>query len=560
MASVCLSLQRAVTNRGDGIASIDHSSQQTLTWNQFDAIVQALASFFVSPFLGSSPVAYLGRNSPEFLLYLYGVSHVGRPIVPFNIRWSAQEITHALNDSSSTLLVIDFEFVQNGLLQRVLGAGVSITDVIIVRHPTHMTRFQGSISPSINIKLHCDVVAEGNKVLQSSSHEHSMMPRQFPINDALHSIIYTSGTTGRSKGVMLTHLNQVCQAQEKCGRCGYNTDTRYLNVAPMFHVGGLSSAIAVTMAGGTHIFMDRFEAQGAINIIQAEQVNTLVVVPAMLGNVVQEALLRQTLLTSVRLILVGGQALETKSLCHALDVCPEARIFQTYACTEACSSISFVKLQRDCTGANEQQNYGKLVGTSAWHSELRIVDENRTPVLPDICGKIQVRGPHIMKGYWKREDLTSQVLHPEGWLETGDLGFINNSGQLFISGRQSDVIKTGGEKVHASEVESALLQIGFVKEAAVIGSPDRKFGEAVTAFVVVELSLAKNHCDLNISNGQSLEHAIASSIKKQSREILSRYKCPRKIFIVETLPRNSSGKVIKSALMIPNQMCVRSGL
>jgi acyl-CoA synthetase (AMP-forming)/AMP-acid ligase II len=370
-------------------------------------------------------------------------------------------------------------------------------------------------------------------------------------------IVFTSGTTSSSKGVRLSHRALWIQALAKLQPpCEYSRQTRMLaSTVPLFHVGGLSSTLAVLMAGGTWVSGEHsFDPKSVLQSLGSNNtlpVNTLVVVPAMLHSLMQNTSPTDSY-ESVQLILIGGQSASPDTVRRIASVFPNARLVQTYACTEAASSLTFLQLdpneETTMTLPNGSSS-GDCVGSAPPHLELVLVKKNSQGRVELVDSPFQVgifatRGPHIMNGYWKRNQEINPIKHlQDGWYLTNDLGFRDKVGRYYFCGRTKDVIRTGGETVIASEVERVLKDHPCIIESAVFAVPDERFGEAVGAAIVgrdgdsLTLSQVREYC---------AQHGLAG------------YKKPRRVFWVDKLPRNSSGKVLKMKLM--EQFCVRRPL
>lgn len=441
-------------------------------------------------------------------------------------------------------------------------------------------------------------------------------------------ILFTSGTSSiaGAKGVKLSHRSLQVQAQAKLGPpCLYSDRTRMVaTTVPLFHVGGLSSALAVVLAGGALLYPAQV-AEVAIEVtrkvnagFQPDTVlsslagptssvwaaNTLVVVPAMVHSLLKSAEsdirchLSIATYPNVRLILVGGQSLTTSQLDRCQKVFPGARVVQTYACTEAGSSITFADLLphrrtpgvwSDIQEANNSPNeravasslaagppqstvggkYGDAVGLPPDHVELRIFPEvertrpeHASPAVlrsinkPYTLGIIGTRGPHVMNGYWRRGHETGdslltrtfgQGLTPEGWLLTNDRGFLDHGGNLYFAGRSTDTVRTGGETVAAPEVERTVQLHPAVDQCAVFGLPDDKFGEVVCVALVPASTLTPPSY-MHITAKADLL-SVAEVRRHCNEKGLASYKRPRRVFVVKDLPRNASGKVLKHQLV-----------
>ena len=414
-------------------------------------------------------------------------------------------------------------------------------------------------------------------------------------DDAL--LLFTSGTTsGKPKGVRLSHMALLIQAMAKItSPCSYDSSTRMLATSvPFFHVGGISSALAIILCGGMLVFpptsksksvqgfnptlvMKCLHRQNETNI-KAQiklDINTLVVVPAMLHAIFREIETMDhihipVIYADVRLVLVGGQSITTPQLEKSKLYFPNARIVQTYACTEAGSSITFATMfdpndhdhypegQRKEDQSNYIPNNGLRAGFPPHHVDLKIfkIDSNDKPLKQFAAtgeiGAIGTRGPHVMNGYWKRgrdqisrTESMSRNNENNEWLVMNDLGYMDESGQLYFCGRSNDVIRSGGESVFAPEVERAILQNSQVDICSVFALPDEKFGECVCAAIVLKGSEENIHALSPIIESKEWMVQIRSFCADHH---LTSYKRPRSVFLCSELPRNSSGKVLKHVL------------
>jgi acyl-CoA synthetase (AMP-forming)/AMP-acid ligase II len=369
-------------------------------------------------------------------------------------------------------------------------------------------------------------------------------------------LVYTSGTTSGSKGVRLSHASVLIQAWAKLRHpCEYSATTAMLaTTVPFFHVGGLSSIAAVWLAGGTLVFPADDTNGARVTGFQPQQVwqsitsrvnrpsaNTLVVVPAMLHALENSAPANIQSFPGVELILIGGQSAAPSTIQFLSRVFPNARIVQTYACTEAASSLTFLDVKNHSPALVDTKIAGDCVGVPPKHVQLGIfrTDSFGSRFIvhtPHTAGIIGTRGPHVMTGYWsrraKRNNNSNAVLGKQDWMFTNDLGYWDDQGRLYFCGRVNDSIRTGGETVMALEVERVLLQHPDVAECAVFSLSDETFGEAV--------------CCALVSRGP--EFSLVD-IRSWCRECgLAGYKQPRRVFHVGELPKNSSGKILKFIL------------
>ena len=358
-------------------------------------------------------------------------------------------------------------------------------------------------------------------------------PRDWGGASGAFGIFYTSGTTGGPKGVVLSHAGQLLQALNKRSAIRLHRASVYLGVLPLFHVGGLSIALAVAMAAGTLVLHPpggERPWEAAWRAAAAHGATLLVVVPTVLelmlggGNDAPPAPL-----PSVEALLVGGSSLTPPLVARAAALLPRAQIVQTYACTEAGSSITFKPSRGPAGAAEEAAAAAAAAADGAAADDAAAAAARAAPrarsarrlggaaradrhlgrgaaaVAAGAVGQIATAGPHLMLGYWRQPALSAAALADGGWLLTGDLGVVDGaSGELRLVGRIKDVIKTGGESVHAAAVERAVLAHPRVREVAVVGVPDDALGERVVAAVVLEAGAADRGA---VWGGASSAHA-----------------------------------------------------
>lgn len=464
----------------------------------------------------SGSVAVLARSAKVNLLWLLAAPRAGLVVVPLNVRWSEEETAHALRDCQADVLVFDASC--QALVERLRRRREFL--------PLHLIFACRDTS--------VDYIAQDDLWTRSA-------------RDALQAIVapeeygvfYTSGTSGRSKGVVLTHANFLVQGHAKIEHVGYSARTVYLHLVPLFHVGGASSAIAVAMAKGTHVLPEStsFSAPRVLELVDRLKVTAFAVVPAMLQMLVAAAQSPASTARSFRhvdTILVGGGAMDGRLRAAAKRVFPGARLTAAYGMTETASSLTFL----DVTNVEDDSASFGCVGTAPAHVELQIVSADGEQLPSNGVGMIVTRGAHVMKEYLHLPRETHAVLH-DGWLRTGDLGCIDETGQLFLKGRRKDMVKSAGENVYAAEVEMVLLRHPMVKDCAMFGLPDLKFGEIVC--VAIELP-----ADVKVTAVD--REALKDELFTVCGDHLSRYKVPKQIFFAKSLPRNSNGKVLKDQL------------
>jgi long-chain acyl-CoA synthetase len=347
--------------------------------------------------------------------------------------------------------------------------------------------------------------------------------------DDLLFLYYTSGTTGRPKGVMVGEGGVVLLA-ESLHEVMHLTETdRYLHVGPMFHAAAPGTLLSVVLAGGCVCVAD-FEARRCLQLMQQESVTTTNLVPTTLGLLLDVLAQSRYDLSCLRLVAYGAAPMPEATTRRAMATIP-ARLMQRYGLTEVLPLTYLLPEEHVADGPREITRRVRSVGRAVRGVQLRILDAQDHDVPIGDVGEVIVRGPNVMLGYWKQPTATAEALRG-GWMHTGDMGMLDQDGYLYLVDRKKDIIITGGENVYSTEVESVLCQHAAVLEAAVIGLPDQKWGEAVAAIVVLRAG----------------QQASAEEMRAFCRERIAGYKVPRSIDFVDALPKTTTGKISKQEL------------
>ena len=444
-------------------------------------------------------VGYLGFNHPALLETMFAAQALGAIFVPLNFRLTAEELTFIINDAGIHSLVVDDS------LREVIAPA---REKLCCRH------FFASESP-----------ADGWRHL--ASERDAAAPLGQPVSTDLHDvaiIMYTSGTTGLPKGAMLTHGNIMWNNINAMLAFGGNRDDVVITAAPLFHIGGLNvMTISSFHNGSTLVLMRGFDAGQVLENIQRYKVTHMFGAPAMYLFMSQHPQFADTDLDSIKTVICGAAPVPESLIelygARGVPFC------QGYGLTETSPFSAFL---------TPEWAVSKLgsAGQPPLYSDTRIVDDNNCEVAPGERGEICLRGPNIMKGYWNRPDATAEAIDKEGWFHSGDVGYVDEDGFLFICDRLKDMVISGGENVYPAEVESVLYKHESIAEVAVLGLPDEKWGEAVTAVVALH-------------EGESL---TLEELRAFAEPFLAKYKLPLRLHLVDALPRNPAGKVLKFVL------------
>ncbi|HEX6354137.1 long-chain fatty acid--CoA ligase [Actinophytocola sp.] len=460
------------------------------TWTYRDLHERATRAAHALAGLGVSNgdrVAYLGPNEPAFLETLFGAGLVGAIFVPLNTRLAPPELAYILADSGTKVLV---------------------------HAPTHAS--------------HADALRDGvPHVLDHETYERlladaSTDPLDEPVGqDDVAMIMYTSGTTGRPKGAALSHANIHWNSVNLLIDVDLAGDEVTLVNAPMFHVAALNQTVLPTvLKGGTVVLDAQFDPVRTLATIARHRVTYLFGVPAMFQAVANTSEWPTADLSSVRTMICGGAPVPEKVITTYQE---RGLVFlQGYGLTESSPGALFLR-------AEESHRVGSA-GTPCFFTDVRVVDRDGNDAPTGEPGEVILHGPNVMTGYWGKPDATAAVLSKDGWLRTGDVAVVDEDGFLHIRDRIKDVIISGGENIYPAEVEDVLLQHPAVRDCAVIGVLDEKWGEVGRAIVVARETVAQEDL-LAFLDGR-----------------IARYKIPKSVVFADTLPRTASGKLLKSAL------------
>ena len=507
--NVTQGLRRVLQINSGGVSTI--SGERRRLWRETGERVAQLAGGLRA--LGAEPgerVAILSLNSDRYLEAYLAVAWAGAVIVPLNIRWSAAENLDALRDCRPKALLFDKTFAP---IAQALGEAL----------------------PDLALVYADDGEAPG----RAYGYE-ALLALSEPIADAMRQgsdlagIFYTGGTTGRSKGVMLSHANLMANAFNSLCERPVTGNAIYLHAAPMFHLANAGAMYTVLLRGGANVMIPFFSPEGALAIIEKERVTDTVLVPTMIQMMVDHPRFSAYDQSSLARVAYGASPISEALLVRAMAALPKSQFSQGYGMTEL-SPVATVLRWEEHFGEGFAKGRHRSAGRATYGCEVRIVDPMDQPVAAGIIGEIAVRGDNVMMGYWERPEETAKAI-VDGWMHTGDGGYMDEDGFVYIVDRVKDMIITGGENVYSIEVENALAQHPAVAQCAVIGIPDAEWGEQVHAVVVPR-------------NGASVS---SEDLIAFTRTLIAGYKCPRSVEVRETpLPLSGAGKILKRELRKP---------
>jgi long-chain acyl-CoA synthetase len=510
MTQISQFVRRAVQTGSGKIATV--FGDRVRTWREFDGRIKRLAGgLHALGFKAGDRIGILALNSDRYLECLFGLSLGGFVFVPINTRLAPPEIVFWLADSGCSALFIDDAFVP--VLPNVLPNTADVQKVIYIGD---------AATPSGLVDY--EALLAGAEPFAGS----------IGADNDLAGIFYTGGTTGRSKGVMLSHNNILANALNIFPGTMADEDTKYAHAAPMFHLADNAMTYLVTGFGGTHYFLPRYDPVALMRAIEQYRITLLLIVPTMINMMVNHPDVGRHDLSSLKRLLFGASPMPEAVLRRAMEVLPGTTFVQAYGQSEA-SPVMTLLDQRYNTFDGPYAGRAKSAGRAVLDCEIRIHDPDDNEVPRGTVGEICGRGQMVMLGYWKQPELTAHTLR-NGWLHTGDGGYMDDEGFVYIVDRVKDMIVSGGENVYSAETEEALYNHAAVAECAVIGVPDDVWGERVHAIVRLRPGMRA-----------TVEELIAHCHK-----LIANYKCPRSVDLrEEPLPLSGAGKILKTELRKP---------
>jgi long-chain acyl-CoA synthetase len=457
-----------------------------LSFSELETRVKGIAAALtVHGFKAGDRLALLLPNSPEYIELVYACSLLGVIVVPLNTRLAQAEIDRVLADADP-----------HGL----------------VRH---------SSLPTPTIQMPWQRVLDNEPFgLQNDSH-----PEPIYDPESILALIYTSGTTGRPKGVMVTHANILADIHNFNYWMRYTEGGVYLHTAPIFHIADFPAIFAAPAFGTRQVTIPKFNPENFCEAVQREGVTHTVLVPTMINLLTQFLETENYDLSSLHVVAYGGSPMAPELVRKTRNLLPNIELVQGYGLTET----GFL------TGLQDQEHTENRLtscGRPCPGVDLQVTDGTGKQVEPGQHGELVVRGANIMRGYWNNSEETAFAFR-DGSFRTGDIGYQDSEGYFFILDRAKDMVLTGGENVYSGEVEAAIYTHPAVREAAVFGIPDPKWGELVMAYVVLK-------------PGKTL---TVDELIAHCRKSLAGYKLPRRVeFSQADLPKSSSGKVLKKVL------------
>ena len=458
-------------------------------------------------------VATMQVNCNQIVETYFAAARLDAIFVPLTFRARGEELTHMLNSAEPTVLFVGGRYVD---LVRSIG--------------------DEFVPPNYIASLEERVGGEWlfyEDLLESSSADEMHFPEGDDEDTTI--LMFTAGTTGVPKGVMLTHQSFTSYLLSNVAPPDPDLEERNLLSVPLYHIAGMQAVLAAIYGGRTLIVMRQFEPVEWMDLVQRERADRAMIVPTMLKQLMDHDRFPSYDLSSLEVITYGAAPMPLEVIRRAIKEFPGARFINAFGQTETASTITMLPPEDHVLEGTPEEVEKKLkrltsIGTPLDDVEVAIVDEDGQPVPAGEVGEIVARGPRIMKGYWGEDEATAGTIKG-GWLYTGDLGYQDEDGYIYLAGRAKDFIKRGGEMISPEEVERVLLSYPGVEDAAIIGVPDMDWGERVRAVVVLK--------GARVTEQELIEH---------TRQRLAGFKRPESVVFVEELPRNPLGKLLKRVL------------
>jgi long-chain acyl-CoA synthetase len=482
---------------------------QQLTYGELDERSSRVAQALRAAGVGEGDhVAYLDKNSPEQLELFFGAAKINAVPTPVNFRLAPPEIAYIVADAEAKVFAVGEEFAP--IVEKIVGDLPGVTVLVFGRS---------------------DAFPSYADWRDAQPADDPMVPQA---QDDVAYQLYSSGTTGRPKGVQLTQSNLFSGLDLYPDLLDFGSDSINLVAMPLFHIGGGGWALAGLAVGATNVIVRELDPTDLVDTIERERITHAFLVPVALQFMVAVPGVEDRDFSALGTFLYGASPISEQVLSDSIRTFG-CNFMQAYGLTETTGSVVLLPAaDHDPDGPNRHRL--RAAGLPTPNSEIRVVDSSTGEDVPvgDV-GEIWIRGATVMKGYWNLPEATAEAVRADGWFRSGDAGYFDEDGYLYLYDRVKDMIVSGGENVYPAEVENVLMAHPAVADVAVIGVPSEKWGETPKAMVV-------RAPDVEVTEQQLIAFC---------RDSLAGFKCPSSVDWVDVLPRNPSGKVLKKDLRAP---------
>jgi acyl-CoA synthetase (AMP-forming)/AMP-acid ligase II len=458
-------------------------------------------------------VAFLQVNCSQSVETYFAAATVGAIYVPLNYRAKAQELAHMLNDAEPSVLFLGERYID--LVKSILD-NVTVKSTLISLENKHSDM------------LYCEDLISPPPLEDIST---ELNPDEATV------LLYTAGTTDVPKGVLLSHNSFTIYILENVNPTDPEILETILISVPLYHVAGIQAMLASIYGGRTIVMERQFQAEEWMELVEAEKVSRAMMVPTMLKQVIDHPDFTKRDLSSLKVITYGAAPMPLEVIRKAVALLPGVSFINAFGQTETASTITMLGPEDHVIEGSDEEKEVKLkrlssIGRALPDIEIKVMDQNGKEIVPGKIGEIVARGARVMNEYWKGETLDKQIVDKDGWVHTGDMGYMDDDWYIYLAGRSSDMIIRGGENISPAEIEAVLYSHPKIEDAAVIGIPNEEWGEQPLAVVVLKPN----------------ESSSAAEIMEYCRSKMASYKSPKAVVFVKELPRNPMGKVVKREL------------
>jgi len=455
-------------------------------------------------------VAFLQVNCNQCVETYFAVAKAGAIYLPLNFRAKEKELDYMLNTAEAMVLIVGERYIP---MIKSIQTGLKDLKHLISIESKHddMLFYEDIISSSPADEVVTDIGESETTIL-----------------------MYTAGTTGFPKGVMLSHNSFSNYVLENVTPADPTSDESNILTVPLYHVAGIQAMMAAIYGGRTLVMERQFEPEEWMTLVEKEKANRAMMVPTMLKQLLDHPNFKKHDLSSLRVITYGAAPMPIPVIRKALEEFPGVSFINAFGQTETASTITALGPEDHVLTGTEEEKEKKLkrlasIGKPMSDVQMKVVDEEGKTLGPNEVGEILAKGPRVMSGYWKDEEKTKKTIDKDGWVHTGDVGYVDEDGYYFLSGRSSDMIIRAGENISPEELENVIREHPKVEDVAVIGVPDETWGEEPRAVVIPKKG----------------EKPTEEELMEYCRQNLASFKRPRSVVFVDDLPRNPMGKLIK---------------
>jgi len=460
-----------------------------------------------------NPVAMMQVNTNHCVESYFAVAKAGGIYVPLNFRAKGNELTYMINTAEATTVLVGDRYLE--LVDSIKSTIPTVKNYISLDRPhPGMLYYEDLIRDSSPDEIAADI-SDGDTTI----------------------LMYTAGTTGFPKGVMLTHNSFSIYVLENVSPADPDTNEKNILTVPLYHVAGTQAMMAAVYGGRTLVMQRQFDAAQWMDLVEKERVARAMMVPTMLKQLMDNPEFSKHDLRSLKVITYGAAPMPLEIIKKAVEVFPGVGFINAFGQTETASTVTMLSPEDHVITGSPEEREKKLkrlssIGKPMSDIEMKVIDDDGKDLPPNSIGEIVARGPRVMAGYWKDQEKTRRTIDKEGWVHTGDMGYRDEDGYFFLSGRTTDMIKRGGELISPEEVERVLQEHPKVEDIAVVGVPDEEWGEVPICVCVLKKG----------------ETCSAAELMEYCRSNLASYKRPRAVVFCDELPRNPLGKILKRVL------------